>query len=133
MTSGQRKAHKIIWLALVVVIPVFMFFSIKGLNFDQARTSTLAEIEESKSTILKATENDLIKTNLYKSHMEVILKAPLKTASAIVYEVDTEGKRGKLLGQLKAVGIYKFNITDLPNGILVYDKLKDIEITKLKF
>lgn len=40
MTSGQRKAHKVIWIVLVISIPILMFFSVKNLNFSEVKKKT---------------------------------------------------------------------------------------------
>jgi len=133
MTSGQRKAHKIIWLTLGIAVPFFMVFTIKDLDFENIKTNDTSITEESSSKPAKTAENELLKAAVYKGHMDIILKSPLKTPSALLYELNKEGSKERLLGQLKAVDIYKFNIADIPNGLLVYDPLKELEITKITF
>ena len=133
MTSGQRKAHKIIWLTLGIAVPIFMVFTIKDLDFENIKTNDTSITEESSSKPAKTAENELLKADVHKGHIDIVLKSPLKTPSALLYELNKEGSKGRLLGQLKAVGIYKFNIADIPNGLLVYDPLKELEITKITF
>jgi len=38
-----------------------------------------------------------------------------------------------LVSELTTAGIYNFNINYLPNGIIIYDDLKQVEITKFSF
>ena len=44
-----------------------------------------------------------------------------------------KGEKKQIIGQLTAAGIYNFNVTALPKGILIYDALKKEIITKLQF
>ena len=78
-------------------------------------------------------ENELIKATVYENYLEIILKSTLKSASSVVYEVDVDGKKTNILGQLTTAGLYKFNINKTPKGILVYDELKKASITKFSF
>ncbi len=129
MTSGLRKAHKYIWLLLVVIVPVIMFLSIKDLDIFSSRTDS-ATFESSIKNPLKTTENNLIRITLYEGSIEIILKSTLKNASSIVYA--SEAKK-QIIGQLTTAGIYNFNMEKQPKGILVYDELKEELITKLDF
>nr|WP_321246149.1 hypothetical protein [uncultured Psychroserpens sp.] len=133
MTSGQRKAHKYIWLLLAIVIPVVMVFAIKDLNIFSSENSTSSTFEGSKKDSLKSFENDIIKASLFESHIEIILKSTLKNTSAVVYEMDKKGNKTIIIGQLTTAGIYNFNINNLPKGIIIYDDLKHVEITKFSF
>ena len=133
MTSGQRKAHKYIWLLLAIVIPVVMIFAIKDLNIFSSENNTSSILEGSKKVSLKSFENDIIKAALFESHIEIILKSTLKNTSAVVYEMDKKGNKTIIIGQLTTAGIYNFNINNLPKGIIIYDDLKHVEITKFSF
>ena len=35
MTSGMFKTHRNIWIALLIAIPILLFFSVKGLSIDK--------------------------------------------------------------------------------------------------
>ena len=133
MTSGQRKAHKYIWLLLAIIIPVIMIFAIKDLNVFSSENNTSSTLEGSKKVSLKSFENDIIKASLFESHVEIILKSTLKNTSAVVYEMDKKGNKTIIIGQLTTAGIYNFNINNLPKGIIIYDDLKHVEITKFSF
>ena len=133
MTSGLRKAHKYIWLLLIIIVPVMMVFSIKDLDIFSSDNNTTSQLKGSKKVSLKTSENDIIKASVFERHVEIILKSTLKNSSSVVYEMDEKGNKSGVIGQLTTAGIYNFNINILPKGIIVYDDLKDVEITKLSF
>ena len=134
MTSGLRKIHKYIWLFLAITVPAIMFLSIKNLDiFSPKKNASTITLETSKKNAIASTENNVIKASLFETHVEIILKSTLKNSSSIVYEMDTKGNRSSIIGQLTTVGIYKFDINNLLNGIIIYDALKNVEITKLTF
>ena len=133
MTSGQRKAHTYIWLLLALLIPVIMVFSIKDLEWTQLDSKGISEISSVKKGVLKTSENTIIKASLYPKNLEIIVKKPIKNASALVYEVDNRGLKRALLGQISAVGIYTFSARPSISGIIIIDGLKETEITKLNF
>ncbi len=133
MTSGLRKAHKYIWLLLIIIVPVMMVFSIKDLDIFSSDNNTTSQLKGSKKVSLKTSENDIIKASVFERHVEIILKSTLKNSSSVVYEMDEKGNKSGVIGQLTTAGIYNFNINILPKGIIIYDDLKDVEITKLSF
>jgi hypothetical protein len=133
MNSGQRKAHKYIWLLLIIIIPVIVFFSVKNLDLFSSENNTPSQLKGSEKISLKSAENDLIKIAVYENSIELILKSTLKNSSSIVYEMDKKGNKSNVLGQLTTAGIYNFNINNPPNGIIIYDDLKQVEITKFLF
>ena len=133
MTSGLRKAHKYIWLLLIIIVPVIMVFSIKDLDIFSSENNTISQLKGSKKVSLKTSENNIIKASVFENHVEIILKSTLKNSSSVVYEMDEKGNKSGIIGQLATAGIYNFNISTLPKGIIIYDDLKDVEITKLSF
>ena len=137
MTSGLRKAHKYIWLILIIAVPVLIFFSIKNLNVFSSESDTVLKIETPKINVLKVSENDLIKASLIINDsinfMEVILKTPLKNPSALVYTLTDNNSKGEFIGQLTTVGIYNFELKEAAKGVIIYDALKELLITKLDF
>ena len=133
MTSGQRKAHKYIWMLLGIVIPVIILFSIKDLTVFSFKKDTSSKFELLMTDALKVAENDVIKVALFSDSITVILKRTLKNPSSILYSIDLEGNKEKVIGQLSTLGIYNFKITKLPKGILLYDTLKEKIITKIIF
>jgi hypothetical protein len=130
MTSGLRKAHKYIWLLLIIIVPVMMFYSIKDLDLFSSGNNTISELSGSKKINLKTSENDMIKASIFESQVEIILKMTLKNSSSVVYEMDEKGNKSAVIGQLTAAGIYHFTINNLPKGIIIYDAIKQVEITK---
>lgn len=137
MTSGQRKAHKYIWLLITIGIPILIVFSIKDLDVFSSKNMSTTEIKAAKKDVIKIVENDLIKASLIKkdstNSIEVILKSTLKNASSLVYELYENKERGNLIGQLTTVGIYNFETKESLSGIVVYDALKEKLICKLEF
>ena len=137
MTSGLRKAHKYIWLILIIAVPVLIFFSIKNLNVFPSESDTVLKIETPKINVLMVSENDLIKASLIIkdsiNFMEVILKSPLKHPSSFVYTLTDGDEKGTLIGQLTTVGIYSFELKEATKGVVIYDALKESLITKLAF
>ena len=133
MTSGLRKAHKYIWLLLIVVVPVIMFLSLRDLDIFSSEKHAASQLTGSKEMPLKFFENHIIKASVFESQLEIILKSTLKSSSSVVYEMDEKGNKSRVIGQLTAAGIYNFNINNLPKGIIIYDDLKQVEITKFSF
>lgn len=133
MTSGLRKVHKYIWLLLLIIVPVIMFFSIKDLDIFSSENNATSQLKGSKKVNLKTFENDIVKASVFENHIEIILKSTLKNSSSIVYEMGEKGNKSDVLGQLTTAGIYNFVINNLPKGIIIYDELKQVEITKFSF
>ena len=132
MTSGLRKAHRYIWLILVILIPVMIFFAIKDLQFSDTNASQSFNTELTKKNAKPDFENEIIKVAFYPNSIELILKKTLKNASCTVFAVD--GKDVKtLVGQLTTSGKYQFNVKDIPKNIMIYDEIKDMLITKTNF
>lgn len=133
MTSGQRKAHRIIWILLVIIIPVLLFLAIKDLNFQAPEKKANTIEKSSDKAIIYTKENEIIKVNLLEGELQIILKSSLKNASSIVHIIDKKGKHLGSLGQISTPGIYSFNISNRIDGIALNDAIKDKEITKLFF
>ncbi|MEM9648514.1 MAG: hypothetical protein AAF969_08530 [Bacteroidota bacterium] len=120
MIAGQRKAHQRIWLSMGLVLPIFLFFATKDLDF-------LVEAEDvghPDQFVAKMLEN----RTLYLK-----LNIPLQNPSAVVYAVDSEGNPGKILGQLFGVGEYQFILPLDASGISVVDELKNEKIYTATF
>ena len=49
MTSGLRKAHKYIWLILVIIIPIVILFSIKDLAIFSSENDEVSQIKYSEN------------------------------------------------------------------------------------
>ena len=137
MTSGLRKAHKLIWLFLIIVIPIIMFFSVKNLDFYAQQESNSIPSELDSYENFETDKNDILNAVISRTEDSIVvtleIKTPLKAPSAEVYEIDENGKKSLYLGQLSIVKTYNFNVSSEATGILIYDALKDTEITKLIF
>lgn len=133
MTSGQRKAHKVIWILIGITLPVLIFFSIRNLDFSITKKKTNISKRMPNADALKVAENEIVKVSLFENSIEVILKSSLKTSSSVVYTINENGEKGNALGQVSTVGIYDFTIKEKVKGIVIVDKIKEVEITKLTF
>jgi len=133
MTFGQRRAHKIIWLVLAIVIPTIIFFSVKDLNIKSLEKNAVVEKIISNENFTTVFENDFINAAILGSQLEIILKSSLKNASSVVYEMNDQGEKSNAIGQLTSVGVYTFNLNNMSKGIILYDNIKDVEITKFLF
>lgn len=129
MTSGLRKAHKISWILIAVFGTIFLFFTIRGLNFDSQRI----ENREEAITSVQTKENKWIKLSQKGNQIQLIVKTPLKASSSVVYGIGANGERSKSLGQVSTVGIYVFYTDNPIQGIEIFDEIKEVELTKLKF
>ncbi len=132
MTSGLRKAHRYIWLILVIGIPVMMVFAIRDLQFTDTNTVQINTEEFTKKNAKPDFENEIILLAFYQKSMELILKKPLKNASSTVYAIDGNNVK-TVLGQLTTPGKYQFDVKNTPKNIMVYDEIKDSLITKTNF
>jgi hypothetical protein len=133
MTSGQRKVHKFAWILMAITIPILIFFSIKNLDFSETKESKTLVKQMSKKDALKIAENEQIGASLFENSIEIIVKSTLKTSSTVVYTMKESGEKGIALGQVSTVGIYTFSITNSIKGIVIFDEIKQTEITKLRF
>ncbi len=133
MNSRQRKAHTFIWLFSVITVPLVMIFAVKDLDTLASKKLQKPYGELSKQKQLDVFENTLIKATLYETDIEIILKSSLKNASSVVYELNSEGEKSTIIGQLSTAGVYTFSIHKLPNKLVIYDDLKQTSITKITF
>lgn len=118
MIAGQRSAHKVIWLLLIITIPVLLFFAINELKFN---------------TIEVTTESQVLEVELVDKKLNLTLNTPFKSASTVVYELNKTGKSGVPIGQLQGVGNYSFHVSNDITGIVVVDVIKERELYKIKF
>ena len=133
MTYGLRKAHKYIWLILVIIIPVIILFSIKDLGVFSSENDGVSQIEDSNKINIGYVENDLISASFSENKIKIILKTTLKNSSSVVYAIDAKGNKSDIIGQLTTAGVYTFNSISKPKGIIISDDLKNVQITKLMF
>ncbi|NER16085.1 hypothetical protein [Spongiivirga citrea] len=133
MTSGQRKAHKYVWLLLVMTIPILMIFAVKDLDVFSLKEDLKPKFSATKGTIVKTSENKILKASLIKKDslysLEVILKKPIKQASLVIESLQAQDG-AKVIGQLSSVGIYKFEVDEVIEAIILKDPLgkEDINI-----
>ena len=119
MIASQRRIHKFIWIGIVIVVPFLMFFAIKDLNF-----RTLKTIPSSNEKLVATFNGEKVQIELIE---------PLKAPSTVVYELDSSGKKGKVLGQMGSLGTYEYQVSESTIGIVVVDEIKNEDILKIKF
>ena len=132
MNSTQRKVHKYVWMVLVIVVPLIIVMSIKDLDITSIRTQKTSEtaMQTGKGSVY---QNEIFKVNLYEESLDLVLKQPVKSTSIAVYGLDSNLVRDVILGQLSTEGTYRFTLKDRPAGVLLFDGLKNTEISKLLF
>jgi len=133
MNYGLRKAHKYIWLILVIIIPIVILFSIMDLGVFSSENDGVSQIDSSKMINIGYVENDLISASFSENKIKIILKTTLKNSSSVVYAIDAKGNKSDIIGQLTTAGIYTFNSISKPKGIIISVDLKNVQITKLMF
>jgi len=134
MTLGLLKTHTYIWLAMIIVIPVLLFFSIRNLDFSTPKQ----EVFYGSNVVgepLAAGENEFIKAIVYKDDtsklmLEVVLKTTLKNSSALVIPITENGDEASI-GQVSDKGVYTFILEKKPKSLSLKDALKDEYITTI--
>ncbi|SHG85829.1 hypothetical protein [Flagellimonas flava] len=120
MIAGQRKAHRQIWLAIGLALPILLFFATRDLDFS-GETEDVGHPDQFVSKMLQ------------NRTLHLKLNAPLKNPSAVVYAIDSKGNPGKILGQLYGEGEYQFILPVDASGISVVDELKNEKIYTTTF
>ncbi|WP_435624885.1 hypothetical protein [Flagellimonas sp.] len=135
MDYRLRKRHKWIWMVLTPVLAILLFLSARNLDFFPA--SETIPIGKAEGNIVKETENDEIKAILSNTSRQYLLniwvKTPLKSTSSVVYEINVNGEKGRVLGQLEGEGSYVFPSRSMIKGFVVMDEIKNQQILKLEF
>lgn len=132
MIASQRKAHKLIWLAMVLAIPVLLFLSLGDVNFFKSQTGRRPlNIQNGLSEV--STTNNYLSVKHSGSRLHIVVKKPIRSTSTLLYELNAKGERGMEIGQLQGVGNYAFSISPNAKGLLVVDSIKSEELFKLEF
>ena len=116
MIASQRKAHKYTWLVLAIFLPTVLFFAVKDITF----TKHSRKMEE-EALIVRISDKQV----------EIKLNTPFPNPSAVVYSLDSAGKKEALLGQLQGTGMYTFRSTTAIEGVLIWDEIKGVELHKM--
>lgn len=129
MTSGMLKAHRNIWLILLIAVPVLIFLSVRNLNFSEEN------ISESTSEAIYQNEyiaSARVRPTSKGIELVLILNKPLKAAAPIVYALEN-GKRTYIIGLLGSETEQVFVVRPNLMGIEIVDASKDEVVTKLDF
>ena len=135
MDYRLRKRHKWMWMIISPVLAILLFLSAKNLDFFPAsETFPMGKVE---GNLVNETENDEIKAILSNTSEQYLLniwvKTPLKSTSSVVYEINSKGEKGAVLGQLEGEGSYVFPSKSMIKGFVVIDEIKNQQILKLEF
>ena len=135
MDYGLRKRHKWMWMIISPVLAILLFLSAKNLDFFPA--SETFPMEKVEGNVVKETENGEVKAILSNTSQQYLLniwvKTPLKSTSSVVYEINSKGEKGAVLGQLEGEGGYVFSSKSMIKGFVVIDEIKNQQILKFEF
>ncbi|MBO0322261.1 hypothetical protein J0X14_08140 [Muricauda sp. CAU 1633] len=132
------KTHRIIWLSIAIIVPGLLFLSIENLSFQNIDVPTSDRPQSEYEKVLKSKENRFLIASIVhvqdnKMQLDVTVKKSLEYPTLTLYAIGENGDRNKLIGQIGSKGTYRFTIEDNINGILLYDALKKITVTKFEF
>ena len=130
MTSNLRKAHKVIWLFLIIVVPLALIFSVLGI---QASTLTDADISNQRiHTEAAILDNDQLIISLNQQEkpysVMMVLKKSLSSPTPVAYAVSSSAKESSPLGAMDTKGMYTFPVDRSVKSIRIYDELKKVEL-----
>ncbi|WP_394750831.1 hypothetical protein [Spongiimicrobium salis] len=130
MTSNLRKAHKIIWLLLLITVPVTLVFSVIGISGSPLTDADFSgQITEEQEAIL---DNDQFFIGLnekeHSNNLRIILKKSLSSPTPIVYGISATSNEASSLGALGEKGVYAFSVDHAVKRIRIYDDLKKVEL-----
>ncbi len=143
MTPTLRKYHRRIWLVLAVLLPLLFVAAVVAIPdkrpdivFDRQQAAALPHVLEEFET-----ENFIVRIRSNPSkvalQLEIEIKQPLTTASALVYLVNNTKEKptdGILLGNLGPYGTHRFYLGNAPHKcILLFDAIKNRPIQTIKF
>ena len=133
MNANQRQKHTIIWILLSIGLPILMYFSISMRSDFKPESNSLKNYEQLRATADKTYENELLLVFVKGEQMHLQLKQPLKSASTVLYAIDSNGNSTRVLGQLNIQSDYMFELPNNIAGIQLFDTLKNMEISKVLF
>lgn len=127
MTSGLRKAHKVIWMVLGILGVVLIIASINsvkeplGIDSDTSISSTKENVRTIEDDAqLSVNVEELASIN----KLHIVIKKPLKSAATGVYVLTNDQERGAFLGSIDKKGLYMFTIEKTAKKIQLYDGIK---------
>lgn len=123
MTSNLRKAHKVIWIALAIAVPVLLVFSVLGIQASPLTDAAFREPSQTEEQ-RQVLDNDDLFIGLTSNSIQVILKKPLKSPASVAYSVSKTKSEEVYLGTLGKKGIYNFPVDRSVQHIRIYDGLK---------
>ncbi|MEM7085632.1 MAG: hypothetical protein AAF489_05590 [Bacteroidota bacterium] len=130
MTSDLRKAHKIIWMMLLLTVPVALVFAVLEIRTPVIHDNDLVLSEAPSGSIVLDNESFSMSINkVGEIHsLQVVVKRPLKSPSAVIYGTTSEENREYFVGTIAEKGVYDFQLNDGTKGIRIYDAIKEKDI-----
>jgi hypothetical protein len=134
MTSNLRKAHKLIWIILILTIPVVLVFAVLEIKEPAIDDSdlVLAEAPVGQMVLDDETFSMSVQKAGESSQLHIILKRPMKSPSAVIYGVSSEAKKEYFLGVIDKKGMYNFELSDGTKGIRIHDAIKEEDIINIE-
>lgn len=130
MNTNLRRGHFIIWIILFILLPIVMFFAVQHLNFSNRQNA--AKTMLTTDNVYSSAENKLIKVVVLRDgdafELQVELIKPLKSASALLYNVEANA----VIGQLQGVGVYRYKLNKPLKTLQIKDPIEDRLLTELK-
>ncbi len=144
MTPTLRKYHRHIWFFLAGFLPVLLVAAIVVLPEKSISTKPVERKPDALPEILKTADSELFTAtlrgdaNTSERQLEIALKRPLTSASALVYltaQENADPKEGTLVGSLSSQQTYRFKAGEGLSGqeyVLLFDPIKHAIIESLK-
>ncbi|WP_299766776.1 hypothetical protein [uncultured Dokdonia sp.] len=127
MTSGLRKAHKVIWMVLGILGVVLIIASINSVK-EPLGIDSDTSISSTKKNVRTIEENAQLSVNVEElaniNKLHIVIKKPLKSAATGVYVLTNDQERGAFLGSIDNKGLYTFTIEKTAKKIQLYDGIK---------
>lgn len=134
MTSHLRKAHKIIWMLLLVTVPVVMVFAVLETKKPAINDGDLVLSEASLGPL--SIDNENFSVSVQKEgaveHLQLILKRPLKNPSAVIYGISSEENKEYFIGEIDKKGFYNFELNKSTKKVRIYDAIKKEDIINIE-
>ncbi len=134
MTSDLRKAHKMIWVVLAILIPILLVSAVLGIPkpaFNDKDLLVNDGVDKEPPVYEDESLTLFLEQDGAEGNLRLFLKKPLPHPSALVYANSSKTPEGTYLGSLDKKGVYQFTVDRSAEEIKIYDAIKKEEITKI--
>lgn len=128
MTPALRRAHRRIWYALAILLPLGWLAAVLAIPGDLRQEPMRAPQAVALPVLLASKESGPFLINLRgdssrtRKQVEILLKSPQTNPSTLVYWSSADHRAPQLLGALQTRGLYRFALDSLtaqePGGTL---------------